>query len=447
LFSLWFTEPLVELDALPRRTPHGAAHKYGEILCIIKRSFMTRTIIRYRVFYVNLNGRDSMDSLFYEPTDEQQVRTQLALVIGGRKTIPEAAWEVLVGQGHVEDFLEGRITWERLVEIAKPLTFYGDLVEHAEALPKPRDKPSDREGDVQTPHVGVYEEERARTFAEYLELRVAGDPGVLRWRRDCLGSTRPLSPEEAYMLALYKSSVLYTSDMTGYEYALSHHGSKQKGELKFFVNESGEIMIIPFYEGSSLDRLHGLSEKLRGELFPDWSVAEASWVVLTGKVREAPRCLVGEVESLSNEHLTRKVVTLRVEPWIAAETVLRTYQYLQALTLGRRPRAVSERNLAMVRFVMKQLHTLITTPLQVQGVLIRVSWRKLMDSWNRENEESWAYEDERRFYRDCHRTLRTIVRPYDGTSSPDREIHSSLEVTIPEDDAEDDAPRFIRRRE
>jgi hypothetical protein len=387
-----------------------------------------------------------MDGFFYEPTDEQQVRTQLALVIGGRMTIPEAAWEVLVGQGHVEDFLEGRITWERLVEFANHLAFYGDLVEHAEALPEPEDKPSDREGDVQTPHFGVYEEERARTFAEYLELRVAGDPGVLRWRRDCLGSTKPLSPEEAYMLALYKSSVLHTSDMTGHEYALSH-GSKQKGELEFFVNESGETMSIPFYEGSSLDDLHELSEKLRNELFPYWSVAEASWVVLTGKVREAPACLVGEVESLSNERVTRKVVTLRVEPWIAAETVLRTYQYLQALTLGRRPRAVSERNLAMVRFVMKQLRTLVTTSLQVQAVPIRVSWRKLMDSWNRENEESWAYEDERRFYRDCNRTLRTIVRSYDGTSSPDREIHSSLEVTIPEDDAEDDAPRFIRRRE
>ena len=170
-----------------------------------------------------------MDSLFYEPTDEQQVRTQLALVIGGRMTIPEAAWEVLVGQGHVEDFLEGRITWERLVEIAKPLTFYGDLVEHAEALPEPEDKPSDREGDVQTPHFGVYEEERARSFAEYLELRVAGDPGVLQWRRDCWGSTKPLSPEDAYALVLYKDSVLYTTDMDSYEV-------KWMGELEFFVN-------------------------------------------------------------------------------------------------------------------------------------------------------------------------------------------------------------------
>jgi hypothetical protein len=376
-----------------------------------------------------------MDGLFYEPTDEQQVRTQLALVIGGRMTIPEAAWEVLVGQGHVEDFLEGRITWERLVEFAKPLTFYGDLVEHAEALPEPEDKPSDREGDVQTPHFGAYEEERARTFAEYLELRVAGDPGVLQWRRDCWGSTKPLSPEGAYALVLYKDSVLYTTDMDIYKF-------KWKGELEFFVNEAGRIMSRPFFERSRLGRLHELIQKLRNELFPYWSVAEASWVVLTGQVREAPACLVGKIESLSNERVTRKVVTLHVEPWIAAETVLRTYQYLQALTLGRRPRAVSERNLAMVRFVMKKLRTLVTTSLQVQAVPIRVSWRKLMDSWNRENEDRWAYEDERRFYRDSHRTLRTIVRPYDGTSLPDREIHSSLEVTIPEDDA----PRFIRRR-
>jgi hypothetical protein len=382
-----------------------------------------------------------MDRLFYEPTDEQQVRTQLALFIGGRMTIPEAAWEVLVGQGHVEDFLEGRITWERLVEFAKPLTFYGDLVEHAEALPEPEDKLRDREGDVQTPHFGIYEEERARTFAEYLELRVAGDPGVLQWRRDCWGSTRPLSPEEAYALVQYKDSVPYTTDMARLLSADSYE-VKAKGYLELFVNESGQTRRIPFFERSRLGRLNELIQKLRNELFPYWSVAEASWVILTGQVREAPACLVGKVESLSNERVTRKVVTLSVEPWIAAETVLRTYQYLQALTLGRRPRAVSERNLAMVRFVMKQLRTLVTTSLQVQAVPIRVSWRKLMDSWNRENEESWAYEDERRFYRDCNRTLRTIVRPYDGTSSPDRESHSSLEVTIPEDDA----PRFIRRR-
>ena len=402
---------------------------------------MSRTSIRYRAIYVKFKGRVSMDGVFDKPTDEQQVRTQLALFIGGRMTIPEAAWEVLVGQGHVQDFLEGRITWEKLEEYAKPLAFYGDLVEHAEALPEPGDKPNDREGDVQKPHFGVYEEERAKTFAEYLEMRVAGDPNVLRWRRDCWGSTRPLSPEEAYELALGKIPRLNMPDLAGSSYAGSSEPTP-KGQMIFFINEFGHVTNISFYEGSLLERLYDLSERLKNELFPDWDVAEASWVVLTGKVRKVPSCLEGKIESLSNKHLTRKVVTLRVEPWIAAETVLRTYQYLQALTLGRRPRAVSERNLTMVRFVMKQLRALVTTPLQVQGVLIRVSWRKLMDSWNRENEESWAYEDERRFYRDSHRTLRTIVRPYDGTSLPDREIHSSLEVTIPEDDA----PRFIRRR-
>src|SRR5215212_2726153 len=127
---------------------------------------MPRNSRRYRVLYANLKGRDRMDGVFYEPTDEEQVRTQLAAVIGGRMTFPEPAWDVLVGQGHVQDFLEGRITWERLVEYAKPLAFYGDLVEHVEALPEPEDKPSDREGGVQSPQFGAYEEQRARTFAE-----------------------------------------------------------------------------------------------------------------------------------------------------------------------------------------------------------------------------------------------------------------------------------------
>jgi hypothetical protein len=391
-----------------------------------------------------------MDRPFSELSDEQQVRGQLARFIGERTMIPEAAWRVLIGQGHVQDFLEGRITWERLVEFARPLTFYGDLVKQAESLPETGVASSTKNGDIQAPQFGVYEEERARTFAEYLELRVAGDTGVLQWRRDCWGSSRPLSPEEAYELAQNKTTRLNMPDMA----ELSYVGSSKptpKGHLMVFIDDFRHIINVPFYEGSLLERLHNLSEKLRSELFPSWSIAEASWLVLTGKVREVPPCLVGEIESLSNEHLTRKVVKLRVEPWIAADTVLRAYQFLQALTLGRRPRAVSERNLAMVRFVMKQLRTLVTTPLQEQPGSIRVSWRKLMDSWNRENEESWRYDDERRFYRDCHRTLRTIVRPYDATRSSDKGLHSSLTLTIPEDGAsqsedvaEDEAPWLER---
>src|SRR5215218_9944612 len=250
---------------------------------------MPRNSRRYRVLYVNLKGRGRMDGVFYEPTDEQQVRKQLAVVIGGRMTIPEAAWEVLVGQGHVQDFLEGRITWERLVEYAKPLAFYGDLVEHAEALPEPGDKPNDREGDVQTPHFGVYEEERAKTFAEYLEMRVAGDPGVLQWRRDCWGSTRPLSPEEAYELALNKTPTLNMPDIAGSSYAGSSEPTP-KGHMMFFIDEFIHITNISFYEGSLLERLHEMSEKPRSEPFPDWCVAEASWPILPGNVRKVPRC-------------------------------------------------------------------------------------------------------------------------------------------------------------
>jgi len=194
---------------------------------------------------------------------------------------------------------------------------------------------------------------------------------------------------------------------------------------------------IPFHEGSLAERLHDLSERLRNELFPYWGVAEASWAVLTGRVREVPACLVGEAESLSNEHLTRKVVKLRVEPWISAEAVLRTYQYLQALTLGRRPRAVSARNLAMAKFTMRQLRASITHSAKDEPESARASWHRLMSLWNLTHEESWAYEDERRFYRDCNRTLRTIVRPYDEPDTTDSEIHTSLKINVP-----DDVPSF-----
>ena len=135
-----------------------------------------------------------------------------------------------------------RITWEKLGEFAKPLAFYGDLVEQAEALSEPGDTLGDRESEVQAPQFGVYEEERAKTFAEYLELRVAGDLDVLQWRRDYWGSTRPLSPEQAYELAR-KDRIRAgrpfggTAGMAAASFGFEPPG--ERGELELFTDESG----------------------------------------------------------------------------------------------------------------------------------------------------------------------------------------------------------------
>jgi hypothetical protein len=172
---------------------------------------------------------------------------------------------------------------------------------------------------------------------------------------------------------------------------------------------------VPFEAGSKFEQLKMVSNELRKDLFPPWNEAEAAWVVVTGKVRQIPQSLVGEVTSYTNDHLTYGTINLTVQPWVAAEAVVKTYQWWQARMLGRKPRALSERNLRVVQFVMRELSELIVREEEGSLAPSRLSWRILMQRWNNANPQEF-YEDERHFHRDFHRTANAVVRPYDASS-------------------------------
>ena len=115
--------------------------------------------------------------------------------------------------------------------------------------------------------------------------------------------------------------------------------------------------------------------------------------------------------------------------------------------LQRKPRPLSRRNLAVVRFVMRELTELVIAKSEGQPDKVdlsdeelidrignpspdvtyqdgwrevqRRSWRMLMDRWNRENSDS-TYDDERQFYRDFHRVAHIVVRPYSGGAETSR---------------------------
>lgn len=351
---------------------------------------------------------------------QAQARRFAARAIG-RDTYPDPAWEVLVARGHVRDFLDGRIVEGRFMDYAKALTFYGDLIEHAAA-------PSEFEDDervFEPPLLDGYEEQRAITFEEYLKLQVAAHPKVLEWRESFWPTTRPASTESAYDLVEDAGTRDYASGLQDVD-----HETEPSGYLPFFSWEPGRVEHLAFYEGSLLERLRDLSESLRRDLYPLWTQPEAAWVIVTGEVREVPKCLEGEVESFSNDHLTHGFITLRVEPWITADTVTRTYQYLQSLMLRRRPRALSERNLAMTRFVLRQLRDLIAHGLEDEEELTKMSWRSVMGEWNEAHPE-WAYDDERQFYRDCRRIAGAVARPYDERRLRDRFPDHLPKISIP----------------
>ena len=340
-----------------------------------------------------------------------------------RGAIPDTAWELLLARGHVQDLADGEIDEERIAEFAKPLIFYADLVEQTEA----EDERRDAKWEVQPPQSDGYEADRAQTLGEFLELEVEAEPRVLAWRRDCWGLSEPRTPREAYELVEKED---FRDLVSGLE-DLTSDASQPSGSLQFYGSEPGQLHNVDFYKGSSLERLKTISEELRAELFPYWTQPEVSWVVVTGKVRRAPICLTAEIDGFSNQHLTYGTINLKVEPWITGDVVLRAYQHLQALVLPRRPRALSERNLAMTRFVMEHLRHVVTGEREGSKAPPKVSWRRLMARWNEEHEE-WAFQDERNFSRDCRRTIKAVTRPFDETLLPDDTTIPSLKVTIPE---------------
>ena len=338
-----------------------------------------------------------------EKKRHRHLRGRLAEALG-RETVPLPVWEVLVGAGHVREFEEGRITERKLVDYARALLLYADVVEQVESAPEQKPgKP------VPEPPSFGHIAERARALAKYLELRVATHHRVLRFRRQWLGSVRPLSFKAAGALAEHpklreaRPGQDSTDDTT-----------RAGGFLELFSGDLGECVRVDFGPGSGLGQLKEVSRQLREELFPLWSEAEAAWVIVTGKVKRTPQPVSWEVNNLTNDYLTHGTINLTIEPWVATDVVVKAYQWLQAGMLGRKPRALIQRNLRVVQFVMGELTELATQdPEDVTG-LPKISWRRLVDRWNEANPEE-PYDDERHLHRDFYRTAEAVVRPYEAT--------------------------------
>lgn len=346
--------------------------------------------------------------MYYEEKNRHRLlHSRLAEALG-RETVPLPVWAVLFGAGHVQEFDEGRITERKLVDYARALLLYADVVEQVGSAPEQKPgKP------VPEPPRFDHVAERARALARYLELRVATHHDVLRFRRQWLGSVRPLGFKEAGALA-------ETPELREARPGQDNTGDTTRagGFLELFSGDLGECVRADFGPGSGLEQLKEVSRQLREGLFPLWSEAEAAWVIVTGKVKRTPQPVSWEVNHLANAYLTHGTINLTIEPWVATDAVVKAYQWLQAGMLGRKPRALIQRNLRVVQFVMGELTELATQdPEDVTG-LPKISWRRLMDRWNEANPED-PYDDERHLHRDFYRTAEAVVRPYEATRIDD----------------------------
>ena len=270
--------------------------------------------------------------------DHERLREELAEGLGHPVTHAQWAWLV-----HEDECVEEALSFPA-AERRRVLLEGWRRLQQAEADDRARAKP-DKAGDEPERDLWLTQDESARASAASVALAAAatGVPGVQLYRAAFLDG-RQLSEAEA-------REVLARADP---------------------ANAPG---------------LHELAGALA--LLYGWGAEEAALFVLTGAVPHVvPLTAVIErfdaVDEWEPERLrTRATITLRVEPWVGAETVALAYRALQRDAMGKDRKPVGRRELALVRFVLERL---------MAGGEPVGSWAQLARAWNEHHrEDGWAY--------------------------------------------------------
>lgn len=112
------------------------------------------------------------------------------------------------------------------------------------------------------------------------------------------------------------------------------------------MNAEGQLQTSWVWEGSPLEKLRRVSEKLAKRYL--WQSAQATMFVLTGNIPARPPLRVSyewKAAGVGGKALkaSQGMVTLEVAPWMSAKTVDRAYRTAQKRILRRHNRSIKRR--------------------------------------------------------------------------------------------------------
>jgi len=185
-------------------------------------------------------------------------------------------------------------------------------------------------------------------------------------------------------------------------------------EVLHYPGSDAYLDAVRFRPQSVVGMLMKLARSL-AKSFP-WPDHEAAWFVLTGEIPYVPVGTIRTSQGVYGGWSPGGSITLTLQPWASADSVLRAYRTVQKEMLGGRDnRPVSEKQAALFGFLVEQLivHD------DGGGTLLmhfQKSWQALVREWNnhcRESHPEWSYSDtdRRNFQRDYVRARDAIVRP------------------------------------
>jgi hypothetical protein len=436
--------------------------------------------------------------------DEKEAKAQLAKELK-QTGISDADWKALVKKGHFTKGMRvGDVEWEDLVREARDvLEHRRDVLEETGLWRNPR-----RKTEKEEPEYRAKEKVRAEALGEYIALRATMDPQVRHFRKVVLEG-EPLTVEQAYTFVYSPANQCFPiawfqerqipmrehlASSHPYKYYDNYHenwGEDDQGRLyrfhDIYIEPPGETFRRIVYEplnedereslsipllssdpassgredwpveiGSVLDILRRVCDRLVKASGYAWSEEQATWFVLTGEATQS-NALDGRADTVFGDIITRGTITLTAEPWVPAESIERYYRKMQRSMLRHDNRPLSDKSLALFRFVMSCYRDAVTdfvkpdargpspsdcwrvglkitkrmsphggweedlSPFEgdLQGAKIdeRPSWRDLQERWNRSCivqeylRQEWCYEDVRNFRRAVLEATRLLLIP------------------------------------
>lgn len=244
----------------------------------------------------------------------------------------------------------------------------------------------------------------ARTFLASPAALMFGVDELLTQDIDPARHIATIKSEDARFLGPYRAVVEVTSPPVELEFKVATSSSnpwdgvRPQSAIELAVQgEDGGVVTVHPWPGSAVDDLRSASMALKRYA---WREGEAAWFILTGTtppVVPFGHTLDWRMGSLGN----RAVIKLEIEPWISVERVAYVYATLQQRILGGHNRIMSERRIALFRFVTQRADDDGEAP----------PWRTLMDEWNEARGTRWRYENVRNFARDYRAAARGMLFP------------------------------------
>jgi hypothetical protein len=175
-----------------------------------------------------------------------------------------------------------------------------------------------------------------------------------------------------------------------------------------FPGEERHIHRVLVRPQSVLGKLHNEVSQLI-QRYP-WEEQEATWFVLTGETPSVTP-LTWQFRSygddLWEDSFTYGFITLKIEPWVPVEMVQEIFHSLQCRLRGRRrARLPEEKSLNLVQFVNEQVNV---ADLSLRER--RERGRQLVAVWDDANPEDTYEGNTWKFWRDYHRTRKTVMTP------------------------------------